>query len=165
MARELPLYLPRVFRRVYQGFFLLFFLGSLALMTDEGIRRFPVRLLLELDPLSALSVLASSWLLPAGLATALVIVALTVLFGRAFCGWVCPLGTLHHLASWMTRGLRRGPHHQVNRWRPHFPPEVPAARRAARHRGRGHAVARSPRSRSRSPLARSPRPSSPPCRR
>ena len=105
---------------MYQGFFLLFFLGSLALMTDEGIRRFPVRLLLELDPLSALSVLASSWLLPAGLATALVIVALTVLFGRAFCGWVCPVGTLHHLASWMTRGLRRGPHHHVNRWRPHF---------------------------------------------
>ena len=75
---------------MYQGFFLLFFLASLALMTDEGIRRFPVRLLLELDPLSALAVLASSWLLPAGLAVALVVVALTVLFGRAFCGWVCP---------------------------------------------------------------------------
>ena len=78
-------------------------------MTDEGIRRFPVRFLLELDPLSALSVLASSWLLPAGLAVALVIVALTVVFGRAFCGWVCPVGTLHHLASWLTRRLRRGP--------------------------------------------------------
>ena len=104
-----PVYLPRVFRRVYQGFFLLFFLGSLALMTDEGIRRFPVRFLLELNPLSALAVLASSWLLPAGLAVALVVVALTVLFGRAFCGWVCPVGTLHHLASWLTRGLRRGP--------------------------------------------------------
>ena len=85
-----PVYLPRVFRRVYQGFFLLFFLASLALMTDEGILRFPVRLLLELDPLSALAVLASSWLLPAGLAVALVVVALTVLFGRAFCGWICP---------------------------------------------------------------------------
>jgi MauM/NapG family ferredoxin protein len=115
-----PVYLPRVFRRVYQGFFLLFFLGSLGLMTDEGIRRFPVRFLLELDPLSALAVLASSWLLPAGLVTALVVVALTVLFGRAFCGWVCPVGTLHHLASWLTRRLRRGPHHHVNRWRPHF---------------------------------------------
>jgi MauM/NapG family ferredoxin protein len=113
-------YLPRAFRRAYQAFFLLFFLGSLALMSDEGIRRFPVRLLLDLDPLSALAVLASSWLLPAGLAGALVIVALTVVFGRAFCGWVCPLGTLHHLASWLTRGLRRGPPHRENRWRPHF---------------------------------------------
>ena len=115
-----PVYLPRVFRRVYQGFFLLFFLGSLALMTDEGIARFPVRFLLELDPLSALAVLASSWLLPAGLLVALAIVALTVLFGRAFCGWICPVGTLHHLASWLTRTLRRGPHQHVNRWRPHF---------------------------------------------
>ena len=117
---ETSVYLPRAFRRIYQGFFLLFFLGSLALMTDEGIRRFPVRFLLELDLLSALAVLASSWLLPAGLAVALAIVALTVLFGRAFCGWICPVGTLHHLASWLTQRLRRGPPHRVNRWRPHF---------------------------------------------
>jgi MauM/NapG family ferredoxin protein len=115
-----PFHVPRAWRRVYQGFFLLFFLASLALMTDEGIARFPVRLLLDLDPLSALSVLASSWLLPAGLATALVTVALTVLFGRAFCGWVCPVGTLHQLSSWAMRRLRPGPHHHANRFRPHF---------------------------------------------
>lgn len=118
-AKE-PVYLPRVFRRVYQGFFLALFFASLALMTDEGILRFPVRLVLELNPLSALSVLASSWLLPAGLAIALAIVALTVVFGRAFCGWVCPVGTLNQVASWLTRRLRRGPYHHVNRWRPHF---------------------------------------------
>jgi len=115
-----PAYLPRAFRRVYQGFFLVFFFASLALMTDMGIPRFPVRFLLELNPLAALAVLASSWLLPAGLAIALVVVALTVLFGRAFCGWVCPLGTLNHAASWLTRRRRRGPYHHVNRWRPHF---------------------------------------------
>jgi MauM/NapG family ferredoxin protein len=115
-----PAYVPRAFRRVYQGFFLLLFFASLGLMIDEGIRRFPVRLLLELDPLSAAAMLASSWLLPAGLAVALVVVALTVLFGRAFCGWVCPLGTLHHAASWATRRLRRAPYHHVNRWRAHF---------------------------------------------
>jgi MauM/NapG family ferredoxin protein len=115
-----PTYLPRVVRRFYQGFFLLLFLASLFLMTEEGIRRFPVRLVLELDPLSALAVLASSWVLPAGLAVALVVVALTVLFGRAFCGWICPLGTLHHLASWATRRLRRGPPHLANRFRPQF---------------------------------------------
>jgi MauM/NapG family ferredoxin protein len=113
-------YLPRAFRRAYQGFFLAFFFASLALMTDEGIRRFPVRFLLELNPLAALSVVASSWLLPAGLAIALVVVALTVVFGRAFCGWVCPLGTLSHAASWLSRRLRRGPYHHVNRWRPQF---------------------------------------------
>jgi len=112
--------LLRGFRRVYQGYFLLLFLAALALMSDEGLRRVPVRMLLQLDPLSAAAVLASSWLLPAGLATALVVVAITVLFGRAFCGWICPLGTLHQLASWLTRRLRHGPYQRANRWRPHF---------------------------------------------
>ena len=114
------LYVPRLFRRVYQGYFLLFFCAALALMTDQGIRRFPTRLLLQLDPLSALAVLGSSWLLPTGLALTLVVVALTLVFGRAFCGWICPVGTLHQLASWSTRRLRRGGYQKVNRWRPHF---------------------------------------------
>jgi ferredoxin len=114
------LYVPRLLRRVYQAYFLLFFFAALALMTDEGIRRFPTRLLLQLDPLSALAVLGSSWLLPTGLAVALVIVALTLVFGRAFCGWICPVGTLHQLAAWLTRRLRHGSYQKVNRWRPHF---------------------------------------------
>jgi MauM/NapG family ferredoxin protein len=115
-----PVYLPRAFRRVYQGWFLLFFFAALALMTDEGIRRFPTRLMLHLDPLSALATLASSWLLPAGLLVSLAVVALTVVFGRAFCGWICPVGTLHQIASWLTRRMKRGAYHHVNRWRPHF---------------------------------------------
>ncbi len=118
--RRHPVYLPRIFRRIYQGFFLLFFFSGLALMTEEGIRRFPVRLLLRLDPLSALAVLGSSWLLPGALLAALVIVGLTLVFGRVFCGWICPVGTLHQVVSWATRRLRRGGYHKVNRWRPHF---------------------------------------------
>ncbi len=119
-AARQPPYVPRVFRRIYQGFFLAFFFGGLALMTDEGIRRFPVRLLLQLDPLSALAVLGSSWLMPAALVVSLVIVGLTLAFGRVFCGWICPVGTLHHAASWATLRLRRGGYHKVNRWRSHF---------------------------------------------
>lgn len=115
-----PAYLPRAFRWIYQAYFLVFFLASLALMTDEGIRRFPVRFVLHLDPLSALAMLASSFLVPSALLLSLAVVLLTVVFGRAFCGWICPVGTLHHLASWATRRLRRGAYHEVNRWRPHF---------------------------------------------
>jgi MauM/NapG family ferredoxin protein len=115
-----PVYLPRVVRRIYQGWFLLFFLAALASMTDEGIRRFPVRFTFQLDPLSALAALLSSWILPAALVVSLAVVLLTVVFGRVFCGWICPVGTLHHVASWLTRRLRRGPYQHVNRWRPHF---------------------------------------------
>ncbi len=113
-------YAPVVFRRIYQVFFVAFFFASLALMTDEGIRRFPVRLLFEADPLVAASTLGSSFVLSAGLLTALAVVALTVVFGRAFCGWICPVGTLHHAVSWLTSRMRRGPVRVVNGWRPHF---------------------------------------------
>jgi MauM/NapG family ferredoxin protein len=118
--KRAPFYLPRLFRRIYQGWFLLFFFLALLLMTDEGLRHFPVKFLFELNPLVALAALASSWLLPAGLVLSLAVVALTVLFGRAFCGWICPVGTLHHIAAWTTRRLRGGPWTQVNGWRPHF---------------------------------------------
>jgi polyferredoxin len=113
-------YVPRVFRWIYQVFFLALFVASLVLMTEAGIRRLPVRWLFHLDPLAALSVLLSSWVLPAAFAWALVTVVLTVVFGRMFCGWVCPVGTLHHVVSWASRRLRRGPPEDVNRWRPHF---------------------------------------------
>ncbi|MEJ2699417.1 MAG: 4Fe-4S binding protein, partial [Desulfuromonadales bacterium] len=54
----------------------------------------PVSLLFRLDPLAALADAFSpgnfGWRL---LWPALVLVALTALFGRFFCGWICPLGT------------------------------------------------------------------------
>ena len=113
-------YGPRIFRIAYQIFFLLLFVATLVLMTDEGIRRFPVRWLFHLDPLSALGVLLSSWVLPVAFLWSLALVGLTLLFGRVFCGWLCPVGTLHHLVSWITRRLRKGKPERVNRWRPHY---------------------------------------------
>jgi len=118
--KRAPFYAPRALRIVYQVFFLVLFALTLLMMSDEGVHRFPVQWLFHLDPLAALSVLLSSWVLPVAFLWALVIVALTLLFGRVFCGWLCPIGTLHHLVSWATRRLRRGPPATVNRWRPHF---------------------------------------------
>lgn len=37
---------------------------------------------------------------------ALITVVSALLFGRAFCGWVCPLGTIHAAATWF--GKKRG---------------------------------------------------------
>jgi len=33
---------------------------------------------------------------------------LTILFGRVFCGFICPLGTLHHLVSYSRPKLKGG---------------------------------------------------------
>jgi polyferredoxin len=61
---------------------------------------------MRLDPLLALAHLLSARALLAGSALSLVTLVLTVLFGRVWCGWLCPLGTLLDVLP--LRGLRSG---------------------------------------------------------
>ncbi|MCK5319123.1 MAG: 4Fe-4S binding protein, partial [Anaerolineales bacterium] len=49
---------------------------------------------LRLDPLISLVNLLATRALIAGAALALIIVALTFVTGRSWCGWLCPLGTI-----------------------------------------------------------------------
>ncbi len=58
-----------------------------------------VNLPMRLDPLGMLAHLLSSRALLAGSALALIAVVLTLAFGRVWCGWLCPLGTLLDLVS------------------------------------------------------------------
>lgn len=53
-----------------------------------------VNLPMRLDPLAMLAHALASRTLLAGSALALLTVALALAFGRAWCGWLCPLGTL-----------------------------------------------------------------------
>jgi polyferredoxin len=63
-----------------------------------------VTLFFDLDPLVLLSAwLGSHTIIPA-LLLSLVTVGVTLLLGRVFCGWVCPLGTVHTLASTLRSG-------------------------------------------------------------
>ncbi len=59
----------------------------------------PVAFFFDMDPLIWLSTTVAShqWIPRAGWALAVVI--LTVIFGRFFCSFVCPFGTLHHAVS------------------------------------------------------------------
>jgi polyferredoxin len=63
-----------------------------------------------LDPLFLiLTVVSARVLVPLALLS-LIPLALTVLFGRVFCGWFCPLGTLHQVTSrLLAGGLKKRP--------------------------------------------------------
>jgi len=54
----------------------------------------------DIDPLILLSSLFASHAVLSGMLLALVTVALTLLLGRFFCGWVCPVGATFNLVSW-----------------------------------------------------------------
>ena len=60
---------------------------------------YPVKIFLDLDLLIFFTSLLSAHKLPAMLFLALLFVPVTLLFGRAFCGWLCPFGSLHHATS------------------------------------------------------------------
>ncbi len=60
---------------------------------------FPVRLFFELDPLAGLSNALASHALYRGLLWSLLTILCTLFLGRIFCGWICPMGSIHHFFS------------------------------------------------------------------
>lgn len=116
-------------RRVSQTFFLGLFLlllvqtafrGTFVSDADQPVR-LPLRVeaFLLADPFVAALTLLSTHTLYQGLVWALVTVGLTVLVGRAFCGWICPFGTLHHFFGWIfpSRYLKGGKRVRANQTR------------------------------------------------
>jgi polyferredoxin len=114
-------------RRVAQvGFLALFlallaqtaFRGTFAASAEQAVRLpYTVEAFLLFDPFVAAMTLLSTRAVYHGLLWALVIVALTVVFGRAFCGWICPFGTLHHFLGWVfpDRGIKGGRRVEANK--------------------------------------------------
>lgn len=99
----------RMLRRISQilffglFMFLLFeteFRGTFEEENTEIIRLdYPVGIFLEMDPLVAFSTAIATHAIYNNVIWALVIIAGTLLIGRFFCGWICPLGTLNHFFS------------------------------------------------------------------
>jgi MauM/NapG family ferredoxin protein len=82
-------------RRVSQILFLglFFFLFLKAEYTGREILAWPVDLFFRFDPLILVAHLLARSPLVAALWWSLAFVALTLVLGRFFCGWVCPMGT------------------------------------------------------------------------
>ncbi len=72
-------------------------------------------LFFRLDPLAALAAMLASRAWIPRLALALLTIGLTILVGRVWCGWICPLGTLLEWISF--RDAHRRAVHFSARWR------------------------------------------------
>ena len=66
------------------------------------LRGWPVNLFLWLDPLAAVGAALATHTLYRPFLWALVTIILTIIFGRFFCGWVCPFGALHHFVGFLS---------------------------------------------------------------
>lgn len=90
-------------RIISQGLFLLLFLFLFIQTESKGddTLGYPVRLFLDFDPLIFLTTFlaARAQEIPAPFFLSLLIVLITMILGRVFCGWICPLGTLHNIVG------------------------------------------------------------------
>jgi MauM/NapG family ferredoxin protein len=124
-------------RRISQASFLILFLFllvesrlsedvyldySLIFACDLDLRiNQPVTFFFQLDPLVWLSSLLSGQRLIQGFWWALGLLLVTLFLGRVFCSFICPLGTIHHMVSWMRPALKGNRMVQANQ-------KVPAQR-------------------------------------
>lgn len=88
-------------RRLSQGFFLILFLFLFIQTESKGKDElgYPVKIFLDFDPLLFITTILSAHTVEKAFYLSLVLVLLTVVLGRVFCGWICPLGTLNNIAG------------------------------------------------------------------
>ncbi|MCU0302602.1 MAG: 4Fe-4S dicluster domain-containing protein [Thermoanaerobaculales bacterium] len=109
----------RHLRIVVQAVFLIAFAGLFFGLAVERVPGRVASVLLALDPLTAIGVALADWTVPAWSWIGLVVLGATAVLGRFFCGWICPLGTLQQLVSWIA-GPERRKLNKINRYRRWF---------------------------------------------
>lgn len=94
-------------RVICQTIFLVLFFYLFLQTVYHPINRIqgPVKLFFQIDPLVALNAWLASHTLERAMMLSAVTLVVTLLFGRWFCGWVCPFGAIHNLFT----SLRGGP--------------------------------------------------------
>jgi len=109
-------------RRISQVFFFALFVWFCIVGTVGEkfwqLRAWPINWFLQLDPLVAIGTILTTHTLYRPLLWALITVILTIIFGRFFCGWVCPFGSLHHFVGFLgNRGKKLAQKVRLNRYR------------------------------------------------
>jgi polyferredoxin len=111
-------------RRCIQTLCLLLFLYLFLQTAYHPINRTGgrVTLFFELDPLVLTATVLAGAAVPLSLLLSLGTFVVTLLFGRWFCGWVCPLGTLHQTMTHLRGGsqasrLKRAVYSPRQRWK------------------------------------------------
>lgn len=93
-------------RRLSQGIFLFVFLILFFQTESKGMDElgYPVKVFLELDPLIFLTTLLANHSIIKNLFLfSMITVVLTLILGRVFCGWICPLGTINSIVGMKTK--------------------------------------------------------------
>ena len=120
----------RIARRVTQIAALAFFLYLFARTSVAAMGALPPDLFLLIDPLAAFSAMIAQrqfalelvlWALP--------LVVLTLVMGRVFCGWLCPLGTIidGSDAAFFRHTKSPSAHEQMRKWKFYLLAAVAAA--------------------------------------
>lgn len=104
-------------RIITQILFFILFLLSIWASWITKLGGYPVSRFLEIDILVFLSTLISTGYVYKYLSWSVSIVILTLLFGRVFCNWICPFGTLHQFVNWLFNIKNNEQRQQSNRYR------------------------------------------------
>jgi polyferredoxin/NAD-dependent dihydropyrimidine dehydrogenase PreA subunit len=97
----------RVRRAVQLLVLALFFAVVLALRPTPGAAPSPwLQVFFDLDPLILIATALATWSIVATALLALVTIVITIVLGRVFCGWFCPLGTIQAIISRLVKPLR-----------------------------------------------------------
>jgi len=88
-------------RRISQGIFLVIFLFLFVQTESKGndVLGYPAKIFLDFDPLILTTTVLSAHIAAKAFYLSLIMIVATLLLGRVFCGWVCPLGTLNNMVG------------------------------------------------------------------
>ena len=99
----------RIVRLFSQAVFLLIFV-FLFLQTEstgQDELGYPAKIFLDFDPLILVTSFLASHELTAAFLLSGITIGVTLVLGRVFCGWICPLGTLNNMVGALRRRNHR----------------------------------------------------------